>query len=127
MLYVRGIRRANGGMTEWSNAPIQFASPISFADDSRLSGMKAGTVRSKTVVVPANASVSETFEVEGLDPTFHSVLLTPQRGDQAPPPGIEWNAWNERDNAITLRLTNVTGRDIAQTPGAVWINSAPKS
>lgn len=126
MLYVRGLRRANGGIMEWSNAPIQFASGLSFADDSRLSGMKAGEVRLKTALVPANASVSETFEVEGLDPVFHSVALNPQHGNHAPPPGIAWNAYLERDNAITLRLTNVTGRDIALRPGAVWVYSAPR-
>lgn len=126
MLHIRGIRRANGGVMEWSNSHIQFASPITFGDESRLSGMKAGTVRSKTAVVPANSSLSETFEVEGLDPVFHSVTLNPQHGDYAPPPGIAWNAYLERDNAITLRLTNVTAQAIALRPGAVWTYSAAR-
>ncbi len=126
MLHVRGIRRANGGVMEWSNAPIQFASPIAFADNSTLAAMKTGTVRPTTTMVPPYASVSETFEVEGLLATHHSVTLNPQHGMYAPPPGIAWNAWIEREGAITLRLTNVTAREIALKSGALWVYSAPR-
>lgn len=126
MVHVRGIQSRNYGVMEWSNAPITFASPISFADEPGFAGIKSGTVRAKTALVPARASVSERFEVAGLIAALHSVTLNPQQGAHAPPPGIAWNAYIERDGVMTLRLTNVTDAPIALTPGAVWAYSAPR-
>ncbi|MCW3847586.1 hypothetical protein OF829_10055 [Sphingomonas sp. LB-2] len=126
MVYVRGNQARNEGVLEWSNAPITFASPIGFGDGSRLAGVLAGTVTAKTALVPANASVDETFEVPGLNALLHSLALNPQYGGHAPPPGIVWNAYIERDGAMTLRLTNVTAKPIALTPGAIWSYAAPR-
>lgn len=126
MLYIRGTRPANNGMIEWSTADISYGSPISFEGEGRFFGIRSGTVTAKTARVPAGASVDEAFEVPGLSPVFHSVTLHPQAGVHAPPPGILWNAWIEHDGVVTLRLTNVTGREIALKPGAIWTYSAPR-
>ena len=126
MIHVRGIQSRNYGVMEWSNAPITFVSPIYFGSELGFAGVKAGTVRLKTELVPAHASVSESFDIEGLAVLLHSVTLNPQHGAHAPPAGIMWNAYVERDGVMTLRLTNVTDTPIALTPGAVWTYSAPR-
>ncbi|MES2444650.1 MAG: hypothetical protein V4574_17635 [Pseudomonadota bacterium] len=126
MLHVRGLRRANDGMMEWSTAPIQFASPIAFADNSTLSGMKTGTVAATTRSVPARSSVTERFAVAGLLADKHSVVLNPANGSAVPAPGIAWNAWIEADGVLKLRLTNVTDGAIALEPGAQWAYCAPR-
>lgn len=126
MLHVRGLRRANGGMMEWSTAPIQFASPISFADDSTFSGMKTGTVAPVTRAVPPRSSVTERFAVAGLLPDRHHVTLNPAGGQGAPPPGVAWNAWIEDEGVLALRLTNVTDAAVALEPGGQWAYCAPR-
>ena len=126
MLHIRGLRRANGGMMEWSNSWIQFASPILFADQTALAGMLSGYLNAKTATVPGNSCVSETFEVPGLDAARHNITLNPRDLATVPPPGIVWNAYIENEGLVTLRLTNVTAAPIALTPGAVWTYSAPR-
>lgn len=124
MLHVRGLRRANEGMMQWSNAPIQFASPIAFADDSTLAGMRAGTVTSITRSVPPRSTVTESFAVPGLLAAKHAVTLNPA-GRAVPPEGIVWNAYIEADGVLKLRLTNVTDAALNLDPSP-WSYSAPQ-
>jgi hypothetical protein len=113
-------------MMEWSTAPIQFASPISFADDSTLSGMMTGMVAPVTHMVPPRSSVTESFPIPGLLPDKHSITLNPANGHSAPPPGIAWNTWVEGEGVLTLRLTNVTDAAVAIEPGGQWSYCAPR-
>ena len=109
---------------EWSNAPIQFASPVSFADNSTLAGMRAGTVTPVTRAVPPRSTVVESFAVPGLLAAKHAVTLNPA-SRTAPPAGIVWNAYIEADGVLKLRLTNVTDAALSLDPSP-WSYSAPQ-
>lgn len=125
MLHIRGLKRANGGMMEWSNVPIQFLTPISFADESKLAGLATGVVKPKTDAVSPRATVTERFPVPELRAARHSVTLNPKDGRSTPPAGIVWNAYIEDDGMLVLRLTNVTDAAIAIGPGGEWAYCAP--
>lgn len=125
LLHIRGLRRANDGMMEWSTAPIQFATPISFADDSTLSGMRTGNVTPATRMVPPRSTVTERFSVPELLAAKHSVTLNPASGQSAPPEGIAWNSYIEADGVLKLRLTNVTDTALTLAPG-LWSYCAPR-
>lgn len=120
MLHIRGLKRANGGMMEWSNVPIQFRTPISFADESKLAGMPVGAVTPKTAMVAPRSTSTERFAVPELRAARHSVTLNPGDGRDAPPAGIAWNAYIEADGVLALRLTNVTDEAIPLAPGGQW-------
>jgi hypothetical protein len=124
ILHVRGIRGSGDGMMEWSSVPIQFVSPIGFADNSTLAGMRTGTVTPATRAVPPRSTVTERFAVAGLLVAKHSVTLNPA-GRVALAGGMVWNAYIEADGVLVLRLTNVTDAVLAIEPAA-WSWCAPQ-
>ncbi|NML04680.1 hypothetical protein [Sphingomonas sp. G-3-2-10] len=125
LLHIRGIRGANNGVMEWSNAPINFLSPIAFADGSTLSGMKTGTLAARTASVPPRSSVTELFAVDGISALQHQLFVNPAPG-RVPPAGIMWNGYIDGENRLAIRFTNVTGAAIALDPGAQWNWCAPR-
>ncbi|RYG87693.1 MAG: hypothetical protein EON58_20520 [Alphaproteobacteria bacterium] len=112
MLHIRGIRGANGGVMEWSNAPITFLTPLGFADGSTFAGLKTGTGQTGPQTLAAGATVIERIEAPGLSATQHFATVNPAPG-HAPPPGIVWNGHLEAENRLAIRLTNMTSAPIA--------------
>lgn len=125
LLHIRGIRGANNGVMEWSNAPINFLSPIAFADGSTLAGMQTGTLAAKTASVPPRTSVTEVFPVEGISALHQQVFVNPAPG-QVPPAGIAWNGYVDGENRLAIRFTNVTDAAIALQPGGQWSWCGPR-
>lgn len=118
-LYVRGRGQpvqGDEGMIEWSNSPIVFASPVTFADRNAFGGMKTGVVRSPACVVPARAAVIQNLPVDGLIPGKHFLFVNPNAAYGAPPPGIAWNGFIGAENMIELRYTNATDTPVALDP-----------
>lgn len=124
MLHVRGILAANGGVQEWSNAAITFATPITLPDGNNLAGFLNGNVTATTTSVPANSTVTEAFTITGLLYSRHHVNANPYNGAFAPPAGIVWNSYVYTNGVMHIRFTNVTGSAISMTSGAAWAYTA---
>lgn len=120
MLHVRGLLAANGGMQEWSSSRITFATPITLADGTGLSGFRVGNVAATTTSVPANSTVTENFTITGLLYAKDHLYANPYNGGHEPPAGIIWNAYVSTNDQMRIRFTNVTGSAISMTPGALW-------
>lgn len=125
VLNVRGLLAANGGVGEYSNAPIKLNGLVYLQDGSTLAGMQNGIVMSSTTSVPANSSVTETFTVIGIKWNKQVIIVHPYNS-AVPPAGIVWNAWIEGDDEFRLRYTNVTGSAITLITNAHWRYCAPR-
>jgi hypothetical protein len=121
-LFVRGRGKTvdgDEGMVEWSNAPIVFASPVSFSDRNSFGGMKTGVVLSAACVVPPHSGFTQRVRIDGLISGKHFLFVNPANGDSAPPAGIAWNGFIAAENMIELRYTNATDRPVSLGP-ADW-------
>lgn len=124
MLHIRGIRGANGGVMEWSNAPINFLTPLGFADGTTFAGLKTGVVRTGPQRLAPGATATETVDAPGLSATQHFAIVNPAPG-QVPPPGLVWNGYLAAENRLAIRLTNVSSAPIAIDP-IEWSYCAPR-
>jgi hypothetical protein len=128
-LHIRGlgqVAKGDEGWIDWSNAPITFASPVTFADRNSFGGIAMGAVEARTGIVPPRSSVAEDFAVPELLAAKHFVSVNPAGGDAVPPPGIAWNGYLEADGLLRIRFTNVTDQPIRLSPGARWNYCAPR-
>ncbi|MCW3847587.1 glycoside hydrolase family 55 protein [Sphingomonas sp. LB-2] len=125
VLNVRGALASNGGVGEYSNAPIKVNGELYLKDGTKILGLQQGIVSSTTTSIAANSSVTEVFAVTGIKWNKQSVIVHPYNS-AVPPAGIVWQAWIEGDDEFRMRFTNVTGSTLSLTSGANWRYCAPR-